>query len=87
MTCSNYTEYLCIENFPCKSKLVLGSDNGTIVILGKMQVFAELKDLAAEIASVELVSPTLIIIGKVVALSPFWPHPIKEASSCLTEVL
>lgn len=50
-------------------------------------VFAELKDLAAEIASVELVSPTLIIIGKVVALSPFWPHPIKEASSCLTEVL
>ncbi|EXB59948.1 Siroheme synthase [Morus notabilis] len=48
--------------------------------------FAELKDLAGEIASVELVSPTLIIIGKVVALSPFWPHPVKEASSCLTEV-
>lgn len=37
-------------------------------------VFAELKDLAEEIKSAELVSPTLIIIGKVVALSPLWPH-------------
>ncbi|KAJ8748805.1 hypothetical protein K2173_011361 [Erythroxylum novogranatense] len=36
-------------------------------------VFAELKDLADKIAIAELVSPTLIIIGKVVALSPFWP--------------
>ncbi|GER57398.1 siroheme synthase [Striga asiatica] len=41
-------------------------------------VFSELKDLADEIASNELVSPTLIIIGKVVALSPLWPHPTKE---------
>ncbi|GMN55323.1 hypothetical protein TIFTF001_024430 [Ficus carica] len=50
-------------------------------------VFAELKDLASVIASVELVSPTLIVIGKVVALSPFWPHPTKEAaSSCLAEI-
>lgn len=45
-----------------------------------MQVFAELKDLADEISSAELVSPTLIVIGKVVALSPFWPHSSKEAS-------
>lgn len=37
-------------------------------------VFAELKNLAEEIKSAELVSPTLIIIGKVVALSPLWPH-------------
>ncbi|XP_057955537.1 S-adenosyl-L-methionine-dependent uroporphyrinogen III methyltransferase, chloroplastic [Malania oleifera] len=42
--------------------------------------FAELKHLGDEIASAELVSPTLIIIGKVVALSPFWPHSSKEAS-------
>ncbi|KAL5549719.1 hypothetical protein UlMin_004950 [Ulmus minor] len=48
-------------------------------------VFAELKDLADKITSVELVSPTLIIIGKVVALSPFWPHPVEEAST-LAEV-
>ncbi|CAA0842521.1 urophorphyrin methylase 1 [Striga hermonthica] len=41
-------------------------------------VFAYLKDLANEIASNELVSPTLIIIGKVVALSPLWPHASKE---------
>ncbi|KAL9175642.1 hypothetical protein ABFS82_02G124300 [Erythranthe guttata] len=41
-------------------------------------VFAELKDLADEIASQELVSPTLIVIGKVVALSPLWPHPVRE---------
>ncbi|KAI8534308.1 hypothetical protein RHMOL_Rhmol10G0080200 [Rhododendron molle] len=42
-------------------------------------VLAELKDLADEIALAELVSPTLIIIGKVVSLSPFWPQSSKEA--------
>lgn len=31
-----------------------------------------LKDLVNEVKSADLVSPTLIIIGKVVALSPFW---------------
>ncbi|XP_077250976.1 urophorphyrin methylase 1 [Tasmannia lanceolata] len=41
-------------------------------------VFAELKDLAGEVKLVDLVSPTLIIIGKVVELSPFWPHSSKE---------
>lgn len=51
-----------------------------------VQVFAELKDLTDEIASAELVSPTLIVIGKVVALSPFWPHSSKE-ESCLMEVV
>ncbi|XP_051225074.1 S-adenosyl-L-methionine-dependent uroporphyrinogen III methyltransferase, chloroplastic [Lolium perenne] len=35
-------------------------------------VFATLKDLVDEVHSADLVSPTLIIIGKVVALSPFW---------------
>ncbi|KAF7139561.1 hypothetical protein RHSIM_Rhsim07G0052500 [Rhododendron simsii] len=44
-----------------------------------LKVLAELKDLADEIALAELVSPTLIIIGKVVSLSPFWPHSSKEA--------
>ncbi|XP_073023384.1 S-adenosyl-L-methionine-dependent uroporphyrinogen III methyltransferase, chloroplastic-like [Primulina eburnea] len=43
-------------------------------------VFAELQDLANEILSHQLVSPTLIIIGKVVALSPLWPHIVKETS-------
>ncbi|KAH7863268.1 hypothetical protein Vadar_015470 [Vaccinium darrowii] len=42
-------------------------------------VLAELKDLADEIALAELVSPTLIIIGNVVSLSPFWPHSSIEA--------
>ncbi|KAM0938181.1 putative tetrapyrrole methylase, uroporphiryn-III C-methyltransferase [Dioscorea sansibarensis] len=36
-------------------------------------VFAELKHLVAEVKLAELVSPTLIIIGHVVALSPLWP--------------
>ncbi|KAJ8565653.1 hypothetical protein K7X08_008229 [Anisodus acutangulus] len=36
-------------------------------------VFAELKNLAHEIISHRLESPTLIITGKVVALSPLWP--------------
>ncbi|GFP93122.1 siroheme synthase [Phtheirospermum japonicum] len=44
-------------------------------------VFAELKNLADEIASSQLASPTLIIIGKVVALSPLWPHAVNEAST------
>ncbi|XP_010547236.1 PREDICTED: uncharacterized protein LOC104819056 [Tarenaya hassleriana] len=47
-------------------------------------VFAELKDLADEIESAKLVSPTLIVIGKVVALSPFWPYCTEEAS-CLIQ--
>ncbi|EPS63135.1 hypothetical protein M569_11652, partial [Genlisea aurea] len=37
-------------------------------------VFAQLKDLPDEVASHRLVSPTLIIIGNVVALSPLWPY-------------
>ncbi|MED6180661.1 S-adenosyl-L-methionine-dependent uroporphyrinogen III methyltransferase, chloroplastic [Stylosanthes scabra] len=43
-------------------------------------VFAELKDLSEKITSAGLVSPTLIIIGKVVELSPFWPMSTKEES-------
>lgn len=49
-----------------------------------IQVFAEVKDLADKIKMAELVSPTLIIIGKVVALSPFWRQSLKE-ESCLVE--
>ncbi|KAJ3695280.1 hypothetical protein LUZ60_000657 [Juncus effusus] len=36
-------------------------------------VFAKLEDLVNGVKSAELVSPTLIIIGNVVALSPLWP--------------
>ncbi|RZC46714.1 hypothetical protein C5167_039665 [Papaver somniferum] len=36
-------------------------------------VFAELHDLVDKVTSAELLSPTLIVIGKVVALSPLWP--------------
>ncbi|KAF8396086.1 hypothetical protein HHK36_017698 [Tetracentron sinense] len=43
-------------------------------------VFAELNNLVDEVTLAELVSPTLIIIGKVVALSPFWPHSSKAAA-------
>ncbi|KAL0379921.1 UNVERIFIED_CONTAM: Siroheme synthase [Sesamum angustifolium] len=44
-------------------------------------VFAALKDLGDEIASHQLVSPTLIIIGKVVALSPLWPRAMNKTST------
>ncbi|KAL9260117.1 hypothetical protein AKJ16_DCAP04461 [Drosera capensis] len=43
-------------------------------------VFAELEDLATEIASARLISPTLIIIGKVVALSPLWTDSSQKQS-------
>ncbi|MED6146543.1 S-adenosyl-L-methionine-dependent uroporphyrinogen III methyltransferase, chloroplastic [Stylosanthes scabra] len=48
--------------------------------LQQRTVFAELKDLSEKITSAGLVSPTLIIIGKVVELSPFWPMSTKEES-------
>ncbi|XP_040381574.1 S-adenosyl-L-methionine-dependent uroporphyrinogen III methyltransferase, chloroplastic [Oryza brachyantha] len=41
-------------------------------------VFAMLKDLVSEVKSADLVSPTLIIIGKVVALSPLWIDSSKQ---------
>ncbi|KAL0561902.1 hypothetical protein IC582_002347 [Cucumis melo] len=44
-------------------------------------VFAHLKDLADEIKAAELVSPTLIVIGRVVSLSPHWSLSSNEASS------
>lgn len=42
-------------------------------------VFAELKDLEYEVQVAGLESPTLVIIGKVVALSHLWPLSSKEA--------
>jgi len=50
-----------------------------------MQVFAELKDLPEKIASTGLESPTLLIIGKVVELSTFWPMPTKQESLSLMQ--
>lgn len=52
--------------------------------LQQRTVFAELKDLSEKISAAQLVSPTLIIIGKVVELSPFWPVSAKE-ESCLMQ--
>ncbi|XP_020577648.1 uncharacterized protein LOC110022862 isoform X2 [Phalaenopsis equestris] len=40
-------------------------------------VFAELENIVSEVKSANLVSPTLIIVGRVVALSPLWP-PFSE---------
>ncbi|GAB2289071.1 S-adenosyl-L-methionine-dependent uroporphyrinogen III methyltransferase, chloroplastic [Dionaea muscipula] len=41
-------------------------------------VFAELKDLGNRTTSAGLTSPTLVIIGKVVALSPLWSRSSEE---------
>lgn len=46
-------------------------------------IFSELKDLASEVKSAALVSPTLIIIGKVVSLSPLWPLSTTDVGSVL----
>lgn len=46
-------------------------------------VFAMLKDLVNEVKSEDLVSPTLIIIGKVVALSPFWIDSSKQGAQSI----
>lgn len=42
--------------------------------LSQRMVFAKLKDLPVKVDAARLVSPTLIFIGRVVALSPLWPH-------------
>jgi siroheme synthase len=42
-----------------------------------------LKDLVNEVKSEDLVSPTLIIIGKVVALSPFWIDSSKQGAQSI----
>ncbi|CAI5464901.1 unnamed protein product [Closterium sp. Yama58-4] len=44
-------------------------------------VFATLDDLPAAVSAAQLVSPTLIIIGQVVALSPSWPFASTSTSS------
>ncbi|CAK7331775.1 unnamed protein product [Dovyalis caffra] len=44
----------------------------------QVKVIPEPQDLADKVVREELVSPTLIIIGKVVALSPLWPLSFKE---------
>ncbi|ERN18189.1 hypothetical protein AMTRI_Chr11g153910 [Amborella trichopoda] len=50
-------------------------------------VFAELKYLVDKVKAAELVSPTLIIIGKVVALSPLWLQCIRDEALLVEEKL
>ncbi|KAF3339962.1 uroporphyrinogen-III C-methyltransferase [Carex littledalei] len=47
--------------------------------------FAKLGDLVNEVKLAELVSPTLIVIGNVVALSPFWPYSSGENTVMVQE--
>jgi len=44
-------------------------------------VFAPLSQLAADVAAARLKSPTLIIIGQVVALAPDWAMQASTGSS------
>uniref|UniRef100_A0A1J3EQH3 uroporphyrinogen-III C-methyltransferase n=1 Tax=Noccaea caerulescens TaxID=107243 RepID=A0A1J3EQH3_NOCCA len=82
-TLPSLAQKLMDHGLPCDTPAV-AVERGTTTL--QRTVFAELKDFAAEIQSAGLVSPTLIIIGKVVELSPLWPHCTKE-SSCLVETL
>ncbi|KAI5061189.1 hypothetical protein GOP47_0023694 [Adiantum capillus-veneris] len=48
-------------------------------------VFAELHDLPSEVVAAKLESPTLIFIGRVVALSPSWPGAaLNQESTTMT---
>ena len=49
----------------------LAVENGTTA--GQRRVFARLAGLAGATRDAALVSPTLVLIGRVVALSPLWP--------------
>ncbi|CAI7747322.1 unnamed protein product, partial [Closterium sp. NIES-53] len=44
-------------------------------------VFATLEDLPAAVSAAQLVSPTLLVIGQVVALSPSWPFASTTSSN------
>lgn len=81
-TLPSLAQKLMDHGLPCDTPAV-AVERGTTSL--QRSVFAELKDFASEIQSAGLVSPTLIIIGKVVELSPLWPHCSKESSSCLVE--
>lgn len=50
-------------------------------------VFASLEDLPSAVAAAQLVSPTLIVIGQVVALSPAWPFGQVVASELYRDSL
>ncbi|CAN8272935.1 unnamed protein product [Cochlearia groenlandica] len=80
-TLPSLAQKLMDHGLPCDTPAV-AVERGTTPL--QRSVFAELKDFANEIQLAGLVSPTLIIIGKVVELSPLWPHCTKE-SSCLVE--
>ncbi|CAN4110419.1 unnamed protein product [Withania somnifera] len=84
---STLVVYMGLSTFPSlASKLIhhgLPTDTPAVAIERgttpqQRMVFAELKNLADDIVSHQLESPTLIIIGKVVALSPLWPHSAEE---------
>lgn len=47
-------------------------------------VFAKLQDLPSKVAAAALVSPTLIFIGRVVALSPLWPAADVQEPATMT---
>ncbi|XP_010470582.1 PREDICTED: uncharacterized protein LOC104750482 [Camelina sativa] len=80
-TLPSLAQKLMDHGLPCDTPAV-AVERGTTPL--QRTVFAELKDFATEIQSAGLVSPALVIIGKVVELSPLWPHCTKE-SSCLVE--
>ncbi|XP_047172411.1 S-adenosyl-L-methionine-dependent uroporphyrinogen III methyltransferase, chloroplastic-like isoform X2 [Vigna umbellata] len=90
---STLVVYMGLSTFPslaqklmlhglCPQTPAAAIERGTT--LHQRTVFAELKDLSEKITSAQLVSPTLIIVGKVVELSPFWPASTKE-ESCLMQ--
>lgn len=90
---STLVVYMGLSTFPSLSQKLMqhglspqtpavAVERGTTV--QQRTVFAELKDLPEKITSTGLVSPTLLIIGKVVELSPFWPVSTKQ-ESCLID--
>ncbi|KAL5077980.1 hypothetical protein RYX36_016964 [Vicia faba] len=89
---STLVVYMGLSTFPSLSQKLMhhglspytpavAVERGTT--LQQRTVFAELKDLPEKIASTGLESPTLLIIGKVVELSPFWPIPTNQESSLI----
>jgi len=76
-TLPRLSEKLIASGFPADMPAV-AIERGTTV--DERRVFSSIEHLPEAAAACELVSPTLLIVGRTVTLSPHWPYAADESS-------
>ena len=76
-TLPKLSEKLIASGFPADMPAV-AIERGTTV--DERRVFSSIEHLPEAAAACELVSPTLLIVGRTVTLSPHWPYAADESS-------